>query len=82
MSTFTTPDRESWVTGAVARFEKPLFVYASRLLRDAEAARDVVQETFLKLCASERESVDDHLAEWLFTVCRNRASTSCGRSSA
>ncbi len=43
------------------------------LLRDGEAAHDVVQETFLKLCASDRESIDDHLAEWLFTVCRNRA---------
>ena len=43
------------------------------LLRDAELARDVVQETFLKLCSSERSSIEGHLAEWLFTVCRNRA---------
>jgi RNA polymerase sigma-70 factor (ECF subfamily) len=42
-------------------------------LRDGEAARDVVQETFLKLCAATPESVQDHLAEWLFTVCRNKA---------
>ncbi len=33
----------------------------------------MVQDTFLKLCASEFESIDGHLAEWLFTVCRNRA---------
>jgi RNA polymerase sigma-70 factor (ECF subfamily) len=57
----------------VARFEGPLLLYASRLLRDQEAARDVVQETFLKLCASDHASIDGHLAEWLFTVCRNRA---------
>ncbi len=67
------PGHESWVRDAVARFEGPLTLYASRLLRDAEAARDVVQETFLKLCASEFASIDGHLAEWLFTVCRNRA---------
>lgn len=59
--------------GAVARFEAPLTLYASRLLRDPEAARDVVQETFLKLCASDRAPIEGHLAEWLFTVCRNRA---------
>ena len=68
-----TTDDGPWVRGAVARFEGPLTLYASRLMRDAEAARDVVQETFLKLCAADRPSVDDHLAEWLFTVCRNRA---------
>ena len=69
------PDAEhdEWVRDAVARFEGPLTLYASRLLRDAEAARDVVQETFLKLCASDRAAIEDHLAEWLFTVCRNRA---------
>lgn len=48
-------------------------LYAARLLGDAEAARDVVQETFLRLCRQERAAVDARLAEWLFTVCRNRA---------
>jgi RNA polymerase sigma-70 factor (ECF subfamily) len=67
------PANESWVRDAVARFEGPLTLYASRLLRDTEAARDVVQETFLKLCGSEPAAIDGHLAEWLFTVCRNRA---------
>jgi len=73
MSSTPSPERESWVQDAVARFERPLLLYASRLLRDVEAARDVVQETFLKLCASEPAAIEDHLAEWLFTVCRNRA---------
>ena len=73
MSTVVNADRETWVKDAVARFEGPLTLYASRLLRDTDGARDVVQETFLKLCASDRSAVEDHLAEWLFTVCRNRA---------
>jgi RNA polymerase sigma-70 factor (ECF subfamily) len=73
MSTVVNADRETWVKEAVARFEGPLTLYASRLLRDADGARDVVQETFLKLCGSERSEIEDHLAEWLFTVCRNRA---------
>jgi RNA polymerase sigma-70 factor (ECF subfamily) len=33
----------------------------------------VVQETFLKLWQADRAQVDGHLAEWLYTVCRNQA---------
>jgi RNA polymerase sigma factor (sigma-70 family) len=73
MSRTQNPERESWVREAVACFQGPLTLYAARLLRDADGARDVVQETFLKLCASDQASIDGHLAEWLFTVCRNRA---------
>jgi RNA polymerase sigma-70 factor (ECF subfamily) len=73
MTTTPNPQRESWVQDAVARFEGPLTLYAARLLKDPETARDVVQETFLKLCAADRHEIDGHLAEWLFTVCRNRA---------
>ena len=73
MSRRPDAEHDEWVRCAVAQFEGPLTLYASRLLRDAEAARDVVQETFLKLCASDRAAVEGHLAEWLFTVCRNRA---------
>jgi RNA polymerase sigma factor (sigma-70 family) len=63
---------DEWVRAAVGRFEGPLTLYATRLLRDVEAARDVVQETFLRLCTHDRAQVEPHLAEWLFTVCRNR----------
>jgi RNA polymerase sigma factor (sigma-70 family) len=63
----------SWVRGAVTRFEGPLTLYAARLVGNAEGARDVVQETFLRLCVQERAAVEPRLAEWLFTVCRNRA---------
>jgi len=48
-------------------------LYATHLLGDVERARDVVQDTFLKLCVQERQRVEPHLAEWLFTVCRNAA---------
>jgi RNA polymerase sigma factor (sigma-70 family) len=68
-----TTDDGPWVRGAVARFERPLTLYAARLLGDAEAARDVVQETFLRLCVQDRAAIEPRLAEWLFTVCRNRA---------
>lgn len=67
------PEHGAWVREAVSRFEGPLALYATRLLGDPEAARDVVQDTFLRLCGANRDAVGDHLAEWLFTVCRNRA---------
>src|SRR5947208_14473128 len=68
-----TTDDGPWLRGAVAQFEGPLTLYAARLLGDAEAARDVVQETFLRLCVQDRAAIEPRLAEWLFTVCRNRA---------
>jgi RNA polymerase sigma-70 factor (ECF subfamily) len=73
METNPKLEHDAWVGDAVARFQGPLLLYASRLLRDSEAARDIVQETFLKLCAADVPSIEGHLAEWLFTVCRNRA---------
>jgi RNA polymerase sigma factor (sigma-70 family) len=71
--TETSTTDQQWVRSAVGRYEGPLTLYAAKLLGDAEGARDVVQETFLRLCAQDRSQVEPHLAEWLFTVCRNRA---------
>lgn len=62
----------AWVREALDRFERPLIAYATRLSGDPDRARDVVQDVFLKLCVQDREKVEPHLAEWLFTVCRNR----------
>ena len=46
--------------------------YALGLTGDLDAARDAVQDTFLRLCEQPPGKVDSHLAQWLFTVCRNR----------
>jgi len=62
-----------WIVSALSRYEGPLLRYASRLLGDIDRARDVVQDTFLKLCREDPARLDGHLAQWLFTVCRNRA---------
>src|SRR5262245_12845384 len=65
--------KSDWMRSVVERFEGPLVRYARRITGDLERARDVVQETFLKLCAEEQSRLEGHVAEWLFTVCRNRA---------
>ena len=62
-----------FVVLALERYEAPLIRYATRIVGDVEQARDVVQDTFLKLCSERLGKVRDHLAQWLFTVCRNRA---------
>ena len=62
-----------WLEGVLTRWERPLVAYARRITGDLESAREVVQETFLRLLQQERDSLDDHLAPWLFTVCRRLA---------
>src|SRR2546425_1096679 len=65
--------QEQWLRGALAAHEGPLLRYALRLTGDLDSARDVVQDTFLKLCREKPERLNSHLVEWLFTVCRHRA---------
>ena len=70
-----------WIRSVVAQFERPLTLYATKLLGDVERARDVVQEAFLKLCKQERAKIEPYLAEWLYTVCRNRSLDICRKES-
>ena len=56
---------------AMSDFEIPLTKYAVSILGDLEQARDVVQETFLKLYKQDPEKVRQKVKPWLFTVCRN-----------
>ena len=65
-----TPD---WIRAALEKHEGPLLRYAQRITGDADRARDVVQETFLRLCRRRQGELDGHLVEWLYTVCRNQA---------
>ena len=56
---------------AMSDFEMPLTKYAVSILGDLEQARDVVQDTFLKLYKQDPEKVRKKVKSWLFTVCRN-----------
>jgi len=64
---------EAELRSAMDRHERSLVRYAERIVRDVERARDVVQDTFLRLLRTDNAPDAEHLAQWLFTVCRNRA---------
>jgi len=67
------PRTSDWLSSALERFEGRLLRYAQRIVGDSEEARDVVQDTFLKLCRQDPVQLNGRLAQWLYTVCRNRA---------
>src|SRR5262245_10580530 len=67
----TERDR-AWLEAALDRHEGALLRYAASLVGKG-AARDVVQETFLTLCRTEPDRVAEHLAPWLFVVCKHHA---------
>lgn len=68
-----TDDRSAWVLETLERFEGPLVAYATSVLGDAHAAKDVVQDTFLRLVSADRAHVEPILPRWLYAVCRHRA---------
>ena len=69
----TGTDNAAWVLAALAQFEGPLVRYAARLVGDVERGREVVQDTFLRLCERKPAELNGDLACWLFTVCRRRS---------
>ncbi|MFH1067876.1 MAG: sigma-70 family RNA polymerase sigma factor [bacterium] len=67
----TQDDDATWIEDCVREHGLSLVSYADRLLNDADRARDVVQNAFIKLCRQSRQKVEPKAKEWLFTVCRN-----------
>jgi RNA polymerase sigma factor (sigma-70 family) len=62
-----------WVRAVIDQHAGPLTRYATSIVGDVGRAQDIVQDTLARLCGEERARIEPHLAEWLFTVCRNRA---------
>lgn len=77
LSTSSSPamgqTQEQFIEWALKEYERPLIGYAHGFVHDWERARDVVQDTFIRLCQQDMAKVRDGVKTWLFTVCRNRA---------
>ena len=68
-----TEAKSEWIQAVLREHEGALVRYAAQFTGDLDRARDVVQDTFLRLCEEDHTQLDGHLPQWLFTVCRNRA---------
>src|SRR5688572_29807591 len=65
--------KSRWIVEALRLHEAALIRYATWVLGDPERAREIVQDTFLRLCKEDPGKISGYLAQWLFTVCRNLA---------
>ncbi len=65
--------RSKWMRSIVQRYERPLMRYAARITGDADLARDVVQEVFLRICSQDPAAMNGRVAPFLYTICRSRA---------
>ena len=68
-------NREAELEMIISEHEAGLLRYATRLLNDPSLAKDVVQETFIKLCRgwSNGSRPDQQLRGWLYRVTHNQA---------
>ena len=73
MSRTGTCDRREWVLSILEEYECRLVRFATRMLGEEDSARDVVQFAFMRLLGQSPEELHGREAQWMFTVCRNRA---------
>lgn len=64
---------QTWITETMTLYQGSLISYTYGFTGSHDQARDVVQDTFIKLCEKSKEDFDDGLKSWLYTVCRNGA---------
>ncbi|MBK1791259.1 RNA polymerase sigma factor [Persicirhabdus sediminis] len=57
---------------AMSEYESQLIVYAMGYMHDLNRARDVVQDTYIRLYQQDVSKVRKNAKSWLYTVCRNR----------
>jgi len=55
----STSTRLEWIGSAIDLYQGRLIRFAARITGDVESARDVVQDTFLRLCREDVEHVRD-----------------------
>ncbi len=66
-----------WITSALDAYESRLLRYVMGMVGDINIAREITQETFLRLCSQrqpeKQAEIQSRLASWLFRVSRNAA---------
>ena len=77
----SNPENRCWIVRALGEHESSLVRYAMMFVGDVDRARDIVQDTFLKLCWQRHELDETHVKGWLYRVCRNRAIDVCRKES-
>jgi RNA polymerase sigma factor (sigma-70 family) len=63
-------EKTEWLDKQVRAYEQRLVRYTSRFV-SVQVAREVVQESFIRLWNHGENGVRGHEREWLFCVCRN-----------
>ena len=56
--------KSQWIVEVLDRYETRLVRYATWILGNTDCAREVVQETFLRLCREDRAAISDYLSQW------------------
>ncbi|TNF05182.1 MAG: RNA polymerase sigma factor [Deltaproteobacteria bacterium] len=69
----SSENKQAWFQLTVRQQQSPLINYTRKITLDVEAAKDVVQESFLKLWKEDYPEIVELIPPWLFRVCRNHA---------
>ena len=64
--------RKRWIENSIDSYQSYLINYAIGFLNSEDLAKDVVQESFIKLWSQDMERIGTNVKSWLFRVCRNR----------
>ena len=63
--------KKQWIMSMVQQHESGLISYAFCFVKNIEVARDLVQDTFLKLWQQDTTKLKSYPKAWMFYVCRN-----------
>ncbi len=81
MSLRTVPlDQSQSIESLIRRYSKSLIRYAASILKNSEAAKEIVQDCFLKVIEHPPENFSENIKGWLYRECRNRAIDSWRKS--
>lgn len=80
IESFRSGDEFAFV-GLYNRYKGPVYAFCYKMLLDSDAAKDVMQETFLRVYENrDRLMKSDAFKSWLFTIARNQCLNALRRS--